>query len=600
MKNSISKKALSAFLAIMMIFATMAGMFTFSASAAEAETTWAPAGADTWDKHYSLDWYGTTEMAADTNTVTIEGKHYKVFGYTKTNGEIIKEFIIDSEEDLAGLAVLTNTATSAKRQAPFFANCAFKITKDIDLSKNYWVPIAAKYNNSSSTPWAFGGRLIGAKNGADGSSITITGMKIDLNDTSYRMYAAGLVGVQIGGAIENITLSGATVDSTSPFGVGSFVGRQLGTNAVGGSTYDGATCTYTNLASDAKINKTSTNTDKHNAAGGIVGSLNDAANNNQDGKASTTFTNCTFTGTISNTGSASGGIVGYTETNPSLERFISCNVTSDSITAGTNSSTDDGVGGLAGFVLGGVYAEDCNVTVSSIKSNNAGIPAGGFIGSSFNYNLTLDGCSFIGKVEGVDGTIKGLAIGSKTQAPLLTITECIINSTENAINWIGSIEFATNATVTISSNTSSVLTKYYDGATSVPAIKDANETTIKDLGIQMSNDGTKMRVSAQILGKEYDKAGFEFYVTYTVGDVVKSSKINAKDVSTCYTSIKAGDKTIYADSEYYYIVFVIDGFDSATMSDISIGFAASVTKDATVTWSDSAYCDATVEVTQPG
>ena len=616
MKNSISKKALSAFLAIMMIFATMAGMFTFSASA--------DAISGNWTDYYDLSWitpYDGTP-ASTANYVQVGDKYYQVLGYAAGT-----EFTIENAADLAGLAKLTNVSTTAKRTNPYFSNCTFYITAEtIDLSAHYWMPIASNANNQNANACQlFGGHLIGANSKDTNGIVTINGMTVNETRSTAtgtgndRYYASGLIGMQGGGSVQNFALTNATITSNSGYGVGSFVGRQWGpsTNSSGAALNgdnvwnnanhaERCTTTYSNLSSDAVITKTSNSTDAHNTVAGIVGS---AASGYYITLA--TFTNCTFTGSITAATSNVGGIIGYGETGGSNGKgvyveFDNCDVSATMYTAKGN------IGGLAGSTKAMVIAENCDVsaTISSATANS--VPTGGMVGAEVGActahtsdelaagkaYMSFTKCTFTGSVTAKEKV--GLFVGAENATTKVFLTSCKVGGdvANNAVNWFGSGVSLTETA--FANNSSSFLTKYYDGATSVPAINDANETTIKDLGIQMSNDGTKMRVSAQILGKEYDKAGFEFYVTYTIDDVVKSSKINAKDVSTCYTSIKAGDETIYADSGYYYIVFVIDGFDSATMSDISIGFAASVTKDATVTWSDSAYCDATVEVTQPG
>ena len=592
MKNSISKKALSAFLAIMMIFATMAGMFTFSASA--------DAISGNWTEHYDLSWitpYDGTP-ASTANYVQVGEKYYQVLGYDAGT-----EFTIENAADLAGLAKLTSSGTTATRTQPYFSNCTFKITAEvIDLSAHYWIPIGYTYQTQ-----IFGGHLIGANSKDANGIVTINGMTInETQSKGDKSFGVGLVGNQGGGSIENITLTNAKITSNTGFCAGSFVGYQWGANIADCATnWDSDTyaercsTTYRNLSSDAVIEKTNTGTYDRNATGGIVGAVSSYYY-----KQVSTFDNCDFTGTINVAAANAGGIVGYSETGGQTGKEVYIDFNNCDVTAKITITSGNAVGGLIGRTKSIIRAN--NSHVSSVINAGSVDKVGGMVGfedgsyapATGKTTMVFNNCSFTGS------GVKALYVYHANYTQKVSFTNCVAGG--NAVSnqntpWLGTITAkAIFEGIDATNNSSSFLTKYYDGATSVPAIKDANETTIKDLGIQMSNDGTKMRVSAQILGKDYDKAGFEFYVTYTVDDVVKSSKINAKDVSICYTSIKAGDETIYADSGYYYIVFVIDGFDSATMSDISIGFAASVTKDATVTWSDSAYCDATVEVTQPG
>ena len=612
MKNSISKKALSAFLAIMMIFATMAGMFTFSASA--------DAISGNWTEHYDLSWitpYDGTP-ASTANYVQVGEKYYQVLGYSASETNV---FYIDNAAELAGLAKLTNESQTASRAEPYFSNCTIYITAaKLDLSNHYWIPIASNAHGQSTNTKCkiFGGHLIGANTADPNGIVTIDGMTInqDVGADTGRNYAAGLIGMQGGGSVQNLTLTNASITTNTSYSVGSFVGSQWGPAINAGNhtlESDAERCStiYTNLSSDAVINKTGTGANVTNSTGGIVGTAVSGYY-----VTTATFTNCTFTGSITAKQANVAGILGYASTGGGTNTGVfvyltNCDVNADITVQNATLNDTCSTGGLIGATKANVVAEDCDVVAdisATINTTSTLVNTAGMIGLGNGLNkpdadtsasISFTDCTFTGSVSANKNVI-GLYIGVMKNAVDVNLNNCKVAGDASKLQnicWIGE---ATNVTLKNTNNSSSFLTKYYDGATSVPAIKDANETTIKDLGIQMSNDGTKMRVSAQILGKEYDKAGFEFYVTYTVDDVVKSSKINAKDVSICYTSIKAGDETIYADSGYYYIVFVIDGFDSATMSDISIGFAASVTKDATVTWSDSAYCDATVEVTQPG
>ena len=619
MKNSISKKALSAFLAIMMIFATMAGMFTFSASADEISGNWT----DYYDLSWITPYDGTPASTA--NYVKVGDKYYQVLGYSASETNV---FYIDNEAELAGLAKLTNESQTASRAEPYFSNCTIYITAaKLDLSNHYWIPIASNAHGQSTNTKCkiFGGHLIGANTADPNGIVTIDGMTInqDVGADTGRNYAAGLIGMQGGGSVQNLTLTNASITTNTSYSVGSFVGSQWGPAINAGNhtlESDAERCStiYTNLSSDAVINKTGTGANVTNSTGGIVGTAVSGYY-----VTTATFTNCTFTGSITAKQANVAGILGYASTGGGTNTGVFVYLTNCDVTANItvqNATLNDtcGVGGLIGATKANIVAVGCDVNANITATINATllrVCTGGMIGLGDGINkpnseedraISFSNCTFKGAVSATQHSV-GLYVGyihGNINDGVITdinLSNCKIDGDASKLQklvWIGDTTYVDDVIAT--NNSSSFLTKYYDGATSVPAIKDANETTIKDLGIQMSNDGTKMRVSAQILGKEYDKAGFEFYVTYTVDDVVKSSKINAKDVSTCYTSIKAGNETIYADSGYYYIVFVIDGFDSATMSDISIGFAASVTKDATVTWSDSAYCDATVEVTQPG
>ena len=431
MKNSISKKALSAFLAIMMIFATMAGMFTFSASAETTDTTWAGKG------NYSLAWYDENESLADATTTEpsdsstyaeVDGKYYQVQGYTSAT------FIIDSAEDLAGLAVLTNARktdlannnNTTARTNPFFANCTFYITKDIDLTGKTWKPMA--YNQASAY-YYFGGNLIGNLDG-NGGSVKIKGMTVNVTETGN--YAAGLIGCQAGGSIKNIDLVNASVTSAAPFGAGSFVGRQSGLPYASDNIKDTRSKTvYENLTSDATITKTSTSTAAFNAAGGIVGI-------DANGVYKTEYINCKFTGIINNNGNKSGGIVGYGENglatsggkNYASEIYLTdCVVTSSSITA-LNIANDDsnrGAGGLVGVTKTAVYADGCYVSAAVHSGSAASVTVGGMIGRMLvEQVISFVDCHFDGMVYAENWDYCGAYIGATSCSKQnIIITNCL-------------------------------------------------------------------------------------------------------------------------------------------------------------------------------
>ena len=56
----------------------------------------------------------------------------------------------------------------------------------------------------------------------------------------------------------------------------------------------------------------------------------------------------------------------------------------------------------------------------------------------------------------------------------------------------------------------------------------------------------------------------------------------------CYRSIVAGEKPVDADAGYFFIVFVIEGFESS-MTDISVGLTAKVTNGSATTYSQTDF-----------
>lgn len=351
--------------------------------------------ADTpWDGSYDVSWC-TAGTENGTDSVQIDGNWYKVLNYA--SGTV---FEIKDAKDLAGLAKLCNSRYTNNRSNPFFANCTFYITDDIVLTGSTWTPIAMHFNNSSTNSTnaqIFGGNLIGSKGDAqngNGGVITITGMNVNVADaTGDRQYAAGLIGVIGGGSVKNITLSEAKIVSADGYATGSFVGRQWGALADKFTTDadKNARCQtiYENLVSDAEITQTNaTYKNLHNATGGIVGLLS-------TGVYSTTIKGCTFTGTIDNGGTCSGGIVGYTESSGSVT-IADCVVTAPSII--TKSPVNDrGTGGLVGATVESITMSNCYVSSTIYcQDSSSGLVAGaGMVGSATN-SLSFEDCHFDG------------------------------------------------------------------------------------------------------------------------------------------------------------------------------------------------------------
>lgn len=376
--------------------------------------------ADTpWDGTYDVSWC-TAGTENGTDSVQIDGNWYKVLNYA--SGTV---FEIKDAADLAGISVLTNTSGIAARGNPFFANCTFYITADINLTGHDWTAIARRYNQG----YTFGANLIGSKGDAttgNGGVITITGMTV--NETGSGQNAAGLIGVQSGGSIQNITLKNAKVTSASADGAGSFVGHQWGVYDASLSTAqkDARSQTiYRNLTSDAVIKRTSASTAAHCAAGGITGVDN-------NGIYVTKYENCTFTGTIDNNGNKSGGISGYGETGGAATAiyYTNCIVTSPSIF--TRNTTSDGsnrgCGGLVGVTKANTYANGCYVSATVHSGAAASVTVGGMMGRMLDASIiSFENCHFDGIVYAENWYLNAAFVGatSSSTGKALVFKNCL-------------------------------------------------------------------------------------------------------------------------------------------------------------------------------
>ena len=583
------KKLISIFLLLAMLTAIV----PLSGITAVAATTELPTTSWTDSNLYDVSWC-TAGTENGTDSVKIDGSWYKILNYA--SGTV---FEIKDAADLAGLAKLTNGSTNASRDNTFFANCTFKITAEtIDLSAHLWTPIAANYNTK-----VFGGHLIGASGENGTGNVTIQGMTINYTGSDTGSYSIGLIGVKGGGSVKNLTLEDAYISTMGGYSVGSFVGRQWGPlssqNDHTNTKYDEVCTTfYENLTSDATIIRTHTNNNAMNATGGIAGSVNSGYHAKV-----AEFENCTFTGSIQTKQNNVGGIVGYSETGGQSNKgayikFTDC-VVSAPITVSAASyvgaTTACGVGGLIGGTKSLIEATTCTVSSAISAPNN--VKVGGMVGGEAGTNqpnsttdryMSFTGCEFSGTID-TSSADKGLYIGKTSSTLKVTLNNCKVSSaveTAQSMYWLGNV---TATTFDFTGSSSSVLTRYSSTATEVPNVTGANDgSVVGSLKVQKHTDGTKLRVSAQIRGTSYDTAAFEYFVTYTDANGKQITKINEKEVFVCYRSIVAGERPVEADAGYFFIVFVIEGFESS-MTDISVGLTAKVTNGSTTTYSQTDY-----------
>ena len=411
-------------ISVLLILAMLAAMIpaAFVATSAEPATT-TPTGNWTDEGNYNLDWCTALISATATDqTLKVGETYYSIYHGYAVSWDKANVFTIDSAEDLAGLAYLSNKASD-----DIFRGDIFYITANLDLSAHYWVPIS---QNSK-----FRGSLIGKLDGVDGAVATITGMTIQSTSGSV-----GLIGQFGGDWIENLRLVNAKISATK-FTVGSFVGWQNGNvgSGVRNGKREGG---YRNLYADTDIVLTSGSGDKYDDVGGIVGIINRCTTDNLP----TVIDKCVFTGTISaQNADTVGGIVAYVD-GANVEQATSiitdCVVISEKMEFGAVYTAQDwetGFGGIAGTLYSGLSGDNASKAPSTVSncyvaakmivsdaSDSKSTSVGGIVGTSCSQTKTYTNCQF-------DGIIVGTATYRRTAGILgrsvdnTTFENCVVS-----------------------------------------------------------------------------------------------------------------------------------------------------------------------------
>ena len=234
------------------------------------------------------------------------------------------------------------------------AGVVFKLMKDLDLtdfiSENFpsegWIPVGVE-----STP--FQGKFCG-------NNHTLSGLWINRPNTNN---------VGLFGYIQNATIQDLTLD----------IGDVKGNNSVGTVAGRATSCTISNC-----MTKSTTGVSGGGSIGGIVGVAT-----------STSISQCSYEGTINETSTSSGAIVGYI-TNGSV---YSCQAIA-TITGTGN------VGGIAGL------DNQANITECTMIGNISGTDGlGGIIGKASGA-ITVSGSNYTGDIKGTQhiGGITGKII----------------------------------------------------------------------------------------------------------------------------------------------------------------------------------------------
>lgn len=362
MRKLLNKKALSAFLAIVMTFATMAGMFTFSASADAIPT-----------------------YTADTSW------------YTSDAADMVYE--IDTPEELLGFSHLLRTKS--------FSGQTIKLTSDIDLNPGwdaddfYDKLVDGDSNTNGVVPpnmWtgaAIDNAIISLYGTFDGNGHTISGIYAVSSASSGTIYGRGLFGCGVGGTLKDFSIVNSCYDLSG--------GKDQFPGGFFGQLYQDTT-KITNVYSE--LNLYSTRSD--NAVGAFASYAPVSAQNG-----SVEIAGCVYNGKISSISQAAG-FVGKIEEGSTTIR--------NSIMSGTISSQ----GTSAGFVgantgVGTVTIQNCAMygTIDCTnESLDTGVyPAAGLIHDNRG-TATLSQCIIGGNLDfgtGSDGTKKVAYIAHNQQ-----------------------------------------------------------------------------------------------------------------------------------------------------------------------------------------
>lgn len=253
-----------------------------------------------------------------------------------------------------------------------YKNKHYKLTADIDLSGNLWMPIGSS--------GAFMGTF-------DGGNFTITNMQIQLDSDDATDRFAGLFGRVYNGTVKNVTVgTGSKVAAnytggTFPIGYGGVVG-----DAYGASTIE-------NCHSSASVNAAFTNDSGYGCVGGIVGYLEKG-----------TVKNCSNSGTITVDGISSyaGGVVGY---NSNTEGKVGNCYNTGNIEGKKDWSYYGGVAGANNGTIENCYS--CGIL---ILPNSKEMSAGGLVGDNADFDGGKAVNSYWRKDVGVNETLS--AVGS--------------------------------------------------------------------------------------------------------------------------------------------------------------------------------------------
>lgn len=241
-------------------------------------------------------------------------------------------YLIQSADDLWALSDYT------KEKSFTDTNTYFKLTDDIDVSADNWVPICS----SAESGWVSTANTFNANLDGNGKTITFSGNYT--GDT----WAKGLFSA-VGGYVHDLTLRGSITTETGRVG-------SLASMATAGARIENIT-SYVNI------------TASNNQVGGIIGYI---------AETNVTITNCKNYGTIT-ARELVGGIVGGSWTNVS---YVSCE------NHGAVTATGINVGGITGEKYASATLNNCS---------NTGVVKAGSVEATSDYGTAS---SYVGYLVG--------------------------------------------------------------------------------------------------------------------------------------------------------------------------------------------------------
>lgn len=449
------------FLAILLAVAMMAGMLSVQALAVEdgipvqevipIETPQTPDATNS-----------APESGIDEDTDPDATQVEKTWG---SDYDTATEFTISTEAELRAFAKMANEGKD-------FAGKTVKLTENIVLTGEQWIPIAAKANTF------FAGTF-------DGQGNTISGLTLTLEAPTADVAFPGLFG-KVSGTIQNVILEDINISSPQPNG------------GIASVLKDG---TIDSCSVSGQIQVTANNQGKFQGlAGGIVAMVqssgtiknckNEADLSSQGGivagiagrVAETTITNCTNYGDIEGRNYL-GGIVGQLDgtvsgcenngtvtSNASTEESLNYDIggiagnatveaeVSDCINNGAVTAEHcNRVGGIVGYLYAGSDVTNCKNTAS--VTGNEGI--GGVVGyaapdagatANFDYGYSIISCANSGSVSGeknvggVVGIARGVASQNESMEGLaLEVSSCTNEAAVSGTTNVGGIVGSNNA-----------------------------------------------------------------------------------------------------------------------------------------------------------
>jgi hypothetical protein len=286
----------------------------------------------------------------------------------------------------------------------------YLLEANLDLMNVAWTPVG---NNSNRFTGVF-----------DGDHKTIS--RLSMNSAS--MDYAGLFGaIGVGGSVQNFNL--IDVNITGRNYIGSTVGHSEGTitsiksnGKISGTDYTGGIAGYLTNGSNVETCENNAAINGRDRVGGIAGYVFTADNDSEKGNI---INACKNAGTVTGTGTMTGGIAGQIRNNNTVRNCYSTgningvnnvggvagnvyytgSVVEYCYASGTVSGTT-GIGGVAGLVNAGGNVRNCvalNPTVQASTSNIGRVAY--MVGGNLIYNLAWDGISNGSGISFTGGTM---------------------------------------------------------------------------------------------------------------------------------------------------------------------------------------------------